>query len=192
MSARARRKNRNRGLKKGFRSENGPTPRHKVRTLRDADLPDERADIPPQQELSAPRDDGTASSRDAAAYWTTALDAATLREFPDLFHRAVTDDLGAVALLHQTLETASQWCRRHGAHHCASELEEITARLSDLREDLYLAGETADEEITSSSSRTAAASRTSPAVFAPGTACVPSSSTPAAGQPNAERPHRSR
>jgi hypothetical protein len=36
MSARARRKNRNHGLKKGFRRENGPTPRHKVRDLRDA------------------------------------------------------------------------------------------------------------------------------------------------------------
>lgn len=189
MSARARRKNRNRG---GFRSENGLTLRHQVRALRDAELPDESVAIPPQQEQSARQDDDAVSSRDAAAYWTTALASAPPQEFPDLFHRAVTDDFGAVALLHQMLETASQWCRRHGAHHSASELEEITARLSDLGEDLYLAGETADEEITARSNWAAAASRTSPAAIASGTAHVPSSSAPAAGQPNAERPHRSR
>jgi hypothetical protein len=35
MSSAARRKNRRGGLKKGFRRENGRTPRHKVRTLRE-------------------------------------------------------------------------------------------------------------------------------------------------------------
>ncbi|ONK13246.1 hypothetical protein STBA_40090 [Streptomyces sp. MP131-18] len=35
MSSAARRKNRRGGLKKGFRRENGRTPRHKVRPLRE-------------------------------------------------------------------------------------------------------------------------------------------------------------
>lgn len=165
MSARARRKNRNRGLKKGFRRENGPTPRHKVRVLRDAHLSDESA-------VGSPISPSQLGSRaevpwsDTATGWASSLASAQPQQFPGLFRQAVTDDAGVVAVLHRMLDTASEWCRRHGAHHCASELEEMTARLSDFGEDLELAGDAVEEEIASRHDRAAATGRTSPALSA--------------------------
>lgn len=165
MSARARRKNRNRGLKKGRRRTNGPTPRHRVRDLRDALLPEDAAAVSPVQS-GLPSGSTEVPRSDSAADWTSCLASARPQEFPVLFRQAVTDDSGAVAVLHQLLETASQWCRRHGAHHAASELEEITARLGDVGEDLHLAVEAVEIEVASRQGRAAAANRTSPTVTA--------------------------
>lgn len=60
------------------------------------------------------------------------LAAARTEEFTDLFRETVTEDFGAVARLHQMLETASEWCRSHGARGSASELDVIASRLTDL------------------------------------------------------------
>ncbi|GHH96283.1 hypothetical protein [Streptomyces capillispiralis] len=77
------------------------------------------------------------------------LAAARTEEFTDLFREAVTEDFGAVARLHQMLETASEWCRTHGARGSASELDTIASRLTDLGEELHLVAENVDHEIRS-------------------------------------------
>lgn len=97
-----------------------------------------------------------------AGDWIDRLAAARPEEFASLFHEALTDDFGAVARLHQMLETASEWCRTHGARGSASELDTLTGRLTDLGEELHLVGESLDHEIRSR--RAGAAARVSPAV----------------------------
>jgi hypothetical protein len=96
------------------------------------------------------------------------LAAARTEEFTDLFREAVTEDFGAVARLHQMLETASEWCRTHGARGSASELDAIASRLTDLGEELHLVAENVDHEIGSRSHQAAAAARFSPAASARG------------------------
>ncbi|MFD7130569.1 hypothetical protein [Streptomyces sp. NPDC059894] len=92
------------------------------------------------------------------------LAAARPEEFNELFSTALTGDFGLVAQLHQALETASEWCRTHGARGSAAELDVLAERLADLGEELHLVGEGISHEIRSL--RAAAAARTSPAVSA--------------------------
>lgn len=97
------------------------------------------------------------------------LAAARTEEFTDLFREAVTEDFGAVARLHQMLETASEWCRVHGARSGASEPNAIASQLTDLGEELHLVAENVDHEIRSRAHQAAAAARLSPAASALGT-----------------------
>ncbi|MCT9106539.1 hypothetical protein N4G69_12970 [Streptomyces mirabilis] len=97
------------------------------------------------------------------------LAVARTEEFSDLFREAVTEDFGAVARLHQILETASEWCRVHGARSSASELDAIASRLTDLGEELHLVAENVDHEIRCRAHQAAAAARLSPAASARGT-----------------------
>ncbi len=98
-----------------------------------------------------------------ATGWNDRLAAARTEEFTGRFHEAVTEDFGAVARLHQMLETVSEWCRTHGAQSSASELDAIATRLTDLGEELHLVGENVDHEIRSRSHQAAAAARPSAA-----------------------------
>lgn len=121
------------------------------------------------------------------AGWNNRLAAARPEEFTDLFHDAVTEDFGAVARLHQMLETASEWCRTHGARSGASELDAIADRLTDLGEELHLVGENVGPEIRSRSHRAAAAAGLSPAASARGTSSDQQSDAPAPVSPSAAR-----
>lgn len=104
----------------------------------------------------------------SAGDWIDRLAAYRPEGFASLFHEALTDDFGAVARLHQMLETASEWCRAHGARGSASELDALTSRLADLGEELHLVGVGLDYEIHSRSRQPAAAARVSPAVAVSG------------------------
>lgn len=114
-----------------------------------------------------------------AVDWNERLAAARPEEFAELFHEAVTEDFGAVARLHQMLETASEWCRAHGARSSASELGALGDRLTDLGEELHLVGEDVGHEIHSRSMRAAAAARVSPVVSLRGTSVGRQSGAPA-------------
>ena len=122
-----------------------------------------------------------------AVDWNERLATARPEEFAELFHKAITDDFGAVARLHQMLETASQWCRAHDARSSAAELDVLTDRLTDLGEELHLVGEAVGHEIHSHSRRTAAAARLSPAVPVRGTSVGRQSEAPAPLPPNTVR-----
>lgn len=113
-----------------------------------------------------------------AVDWNDRLAAARPEEFAELFHEALTDDFGAVARLHQMLETASEWCRAHGARNSASELDALADRLTDLGEELHLVREDLGREIHSHAHRTAAAVRISPAVSVRGTSVSQPSDAP--------------
>ena len=108
--------------------------------------------------------DGTTSPADG----NDRLATARTEEFTGLFYEAVTGDFGAVIRLHQMLETASEWCRTHGARNSASELDTIASRLADLGEELHLVAENVDHEIRRRSDRATAAVRRSPAASARG------------------------
>lgn len=141
-------------------SRSGLVPGHRFGAVENA--------APPQRRPTT----GPASSPDngaPAADWNDRLAAARTEEFTDLFREALTGDFSAVAHLHQMLETASEWCRTHGARSSASELDAIASRLTDLGEELHLVGENIDHEIRSRSHRAAAAARLSPAASARGT-----------------------
>lgn len=114
-----------------------------------------------------------------AVDWNDRLAAARPEEFAELFHEAITEDFGAVARLHQMLETASEWCRAHGARGIASELDALANRLTDLGEELHLVGEDLGHEIHSRSHRAAAAARVSPVVSVRGAAVGQQSDAPA-------------
>lgn len=121
-----------------------------------------RADYPVHGGAPAPAvSPGTVTP---AVDWNDRLAAARPEEFAELFHKAITEDFGAVARLHQMLETASEWCRAHGARSSASELDALADRLTDLGEELHLVGEDVGHEIHSRSRRAAAAARVSPVV----------------------------
>ncbi|MFD5626428.1 hypothetical protein [Streptomyces sp. NPDC127072] len=123
---------------------------------------------PPQRHPTT----GPAASPDndaPATDWNDHLAAARTEEFTDLFREALTDDFGAVARLHQMLETASEWCRTHGARSSTSELDATADRLTDLGEELHLVGENVGHQIRSWSHRAAAAARLSPTASARGT-----------------------
>ncbi|KND43865.1 hypothetical protein [Streptomyces stelliscabiei] len=125
---------------------------------------------------------GPATSPDSDSPATDGNDrlaAARTEEFTDLFREAVTEDFGAVARLHQILETASEWCRTHGARSSASELDAIASRLTDLGEELHLVAENVDHEIHSRAHQAAAAARLSPAASARGTSPGQQSDAPA-------------
>lgn len=111
--------------------------------------------------LAPPSSPGAVAS---AVDWNDRLAAARPEEFTELFHEAVTDDFGAVARLHQMLETASQWCRARGARGSTSELDILASRLTDLGEELHLVRERLGRELHSRSHRTTAAARTSTAM----------------------------
>ncbi|GAA3835303.1 hypothetical protein [Streptomyces chiangmaiensis] len=133
---------------------------------------------------------GPAASPDSGApatAWNDRLATARTEEFTDLLHEAVTEDFGAVARLHQILETASQWCRTHGARSSASELDAIASRLTDLGEELHLVAENVDHEIRSRSHQAAAAARLSPAASAQGTSPGQQSDAPAPVPPSVMR-----
>ncbi|WP_260640504.1 hypothetical protein [Streptomyces angustmyceticus] len=115
----------------------------------------------------------------AAVCWSDLLAAARIDEFDELFSTAVTGDFGTVAGLHQMLETASEWCRVHGARGSAAELHVLAGRLADLGEELHLVRESMAHEIRSGSHRAAAAARASPAVSARGACVGPPTETPA-------------
>jgi hypothetical protein len=115
------------------------------------------------------------------------LATALTEEFTDLFREAVTEDFGAVAHLHQMLETASEWCRTHGARGSASELDSIASRLTDLGEELHLVAENVDHEIRSRSHQAAAAACLSPAASARGTSPGHQSDAPAPVPPSVTR-----
>jgi hypothetical protein len=147
-------------------------------------------------ESSAPRADQrfhgegpTASPGTIAlgADWNERLATARPGEFAELFHEAITEDFGAVARLHQMLETASQWCRTHDARSSAAELDLLAGRLTDLGEELHLVAEDVGHEIHSRSHRTAAAARPSPAVSAHRAPLVRQSEPPALLPPNTVR-----
>ncbi|MFD4949417.1 hypothetical protein ACFWNT_44790 [Streptomyces sp. NPDC058409] len=114
-----------------------------------------------------------------AVDWNGRLAAARPEEFAELFHEAITEDFGAVARLHQLLETASEWCRAHGARGSASELDALADRLTDLGEELHLVGEDVGHEMHSRSHRAAAATRVSPTVSVRGTSVIQQSEAPA-------------
>ncbi|MCX5340263.1 hypothetical protein [Streptomyces atratus] len=114
-----------------------------------------------------------------AVDWNDRLAAARPEEFAELFHEAITEDFGAVARLHQMLETASEWCRAHGARSSASELDALADRLTDLGEELHLVGEDVGHEMHSRSHRAAAATRVSPTVSVRGTSVIRQSEAPA-------------
>ena len=122
-----------------------------------------------------------------AADWNDRLAAARSEEFAELFHEAVTQDRGAVAQLHQMLETASQWCRAHGARSSALELDALADRLTDLGEKLYLVGEDMGHDIHTRSHQAAAATRISPIVSARGTSVGHQSDAPAPFSPPSVR-----
>ncbi|WP_329553676.1 hypothetical protein [Streptomyces sp. NBC_00696] len=122
-----------------------------------------------------------------AVDWNDRLATARPEEFTELFHKAITDDFGAVARLHQMLETASQWCRTHDARGSATELDTLADRLTDLGEELHLVGEAVDHEIHARSRRTAAAAGLSPAVSVRVTSVDRQSETPAPLPPNTVR-----
>ncbi|MFD3836726.1 hypothetical protein ACFWWC_10755 [Streptomyces sp. NPDC058642] len=133
---------------------------------------------------------GPAASPDngsPATDWNDHLATARTEEFTDLFHEAITEDFGAVARLHQMLETASEWCRTHGARSSASELDAIASRLTDLGEELHLVAENVDHEIRSRSHQAAAAARLSPAASARGTSPGQQSDAPAPVPPSVTR-----
>ncbi|MCX5449873.1 hypothetical protein [Streptomyces nigrescens] len=111
--------------------------------------------------------------------WNDRLAAARPEEFNELFSTAITGDSGTVAGLPQMLETASEWCRVHGAHGSAAELDVIAGRLADLGEELHLVREGTDHEIRSGSHRAAAAARASPAASIRGARVGPPTETPA-------------
>jgi hypothetical protein len=141
---------------------------------------------PPQRHPTtgpAARPDSGAPATD----WNDRLAAARTEGFTDLFHEAVTEDFGAVARLHQLLETASEWCRSHGARSSASELDAIADRLTDLGEELHLVGQNVGHEIRSRSHRAAAAARLSPAASARETSPGQQSDAPAPVPPSTAR-----
>jgi hypothetical protein len=115
------------------------------------------------------------------------LAAARTEEFTDLFREAVTEEFGAVARLHQMLETASEWCRTHSARSSASELDVIASRLTDLGEELHLVAENVDHEIRSRSHQAAAAIHSSPAASAQATSPDQQSDAPAPVPPSVSR-----
>ncbi|MYT17815.1 hypothetical protein YWIDRAFT_07450 [Streptomyces sp. SceaMP-e96] len=123
--------------------------------------------------------------------WSDRLAAARPEEFDELFSTAVTGDFGAVAGLHQMLESASEWCRAHGARGSAAELDVLAGRLADLGEELHLVKEGMSHEIRSDSHRAAAAAaaaaRASPVASARG-ACVRPTEAPAPPPPTPVRP----
>ncbi|QIY59479.1 hypothetical protein HEP86_01320 [Streptomyces sp. RPA4-5] len=119
--------------------------------------------------------------------WSDRLAAARPEEFDELFSTAVTEDFGAVAGLHQMLESASEWCRAHGARGSAAELDVLAGRLADLGEELHLVKEGMSHEIRSDSHRAAAAARSSPVASARG-ACVRPTEAPAPPPPTPVRP----
>ncbi|WEH18494.1 hypothetical protein [Streptomyces sp. VNUA24] len=132
---------------------------------------------------------GPAMSPDSGSPATDGNDrlaAARTEEFTDLFREAVTEDFGAVARLHQMLETASEWCRVHGARSSASELDAIASRLTDLGEELHLVAENVDHEIRSRAHQ-AAAARLSPAASARGTSPGQRNDAPAPVPPSVTR-----
>ncbi|WP_232837837.1 hypothetical protein [Streptomyces atratus] len=114
-----------------------------------------------------------------AVDWNDRLAEARPEEFAEVFHEAITEDFGAAARLHQMLETASEWCRAHGARSSASELDALADRLTDLGEELHLVGEDVGHEIHSRSHRAAAATRVSPTVSVRGTSVIRHSEAPA-------------
>ncbi|MFF9784160.1 hypothetical protein [Streptomyces nigrescens] len=118
------------------------------------------------------------SVSDPTICWSDRLAAARPEEFDELFSSAVTGDFGAVAGLHQVLESASEWCRAHGARGSAAELDVLAGRLADLGEELHLVGEGMSHEIRSGSHRAAAAARASPVASVRG-ACVGPTEAPA-------------
>ncbi|MGW0564667.1 hypothetical protein ACWDZ4_29690 [Streptomyces sp. NPDC003016] len=112
---------------------------------------------------------GPESAHHRTDWWLVdRLAAARPEEFAELFHEALTNDFGAVAQLHQMLDTASKWCRTHGARGSASELNALTDRLTDLGDELHRVGEGLGHEIHSRSHRAAAAARVSPVVSVSG------------------------
>ncbi|MDJ0465726.1 hypothetical protein [Streptomyces sp. H27-C3] len=119
------------------------------------------------------------------------LASARPEEFAELFCEALTDDFGAVARLHQMLETASEWCLTHEARGSASELGALADRLTDLGEELHLVGEGLGHEIHFHSHRTAAAARISPAVSVSGPSVGQQKQAPAPIPPSTVRslPH---
>ncbi|WP_329348899.1 hypothetical protein OG226_12055 [Streptomyces sp. NBC_01261] len=119
--------------------------------------------------------------------WNDRLATARPKEFTELFHKAITDDFGAVARLHQMLETASQWCRIHDARSSAAELDTLADRLTDLGEELHLVTEDVGHEIHSRSRRAATAAGLSPAMSVRGTPVGRQSETPASLPPNTVR-----
>ncbi|MGW2613302.1 hypothetical protein [Streptomyces sp. NPDC001500] len=133
---------------------------------------------------------GPATSPDSGSPATDGNDrlaAARTEEFTDLFREAVTEDFGAVARLHQMLETTSEWCRVHGARSSASELDAIASRLTDLGEELHLVAENVDHEIRSRAHQAAAAARLSPAASARGTSPGQRNDAPAPVPPSVTR-----
>ncbi|MEW2434116.1 hypothetical protein AB0952_08015 [Streptomyces caniferus] len=119
--------------------------------------------------------------------WSDRLAAARPEEFDELFSTAVTGDSGAVAGLHQMLETASEWCRAHGARGSAAELDVLAGRLADLGEELHLVREGTSHEIRSGSQRAVAAARSSPVASARGARVGPTEA-PAPPPPAPVRP----
>ncbi|MFJ4868577.1 hypothetical protein [Streptomyces sp. NPDC088757] len=128
------------------------------------------------------------NARTPAADGNDRLAAARPEEFEELFSAILTGDFGAVARLHQVLETASAWCREHGARSSAAELDVLAERLSDLGEELHLVCEGVGQEIRFRSHRVTAAIRTSPAASARDAAAGPSAATSVPVSPGPVRP----
>ncbi|MFE5734840.1 hypothetical protein ACFQ7A_28515 [Streptomyces sp. NPDC056528] len=128
------------------------------------------------------------NARTPAADGNDPLGAARPEEFEELFSTILDADFGAVARLHQALETASEWCREHGVRGGAAELDVLAERLTDLGEELHLVREGAGDEIRFRSHRAAAAARTSPAASARDASAGPSAATPTPVPPGPVRP----
>ncbi|WP_255311804.1 hypothetical protein [Streptomyces sp. PTY087I2] len=104
------------------------------------------------------------SARTPALDGNDLLAGARPAEFEELFSTVLTGDFGAVARLHQMLETASDWCREHGVRDSAAELDILAERLAGLGEELHLVQDGLSHEIRSHPA--AAAAGTSPSVSA--------------------------
>lgn len=66
------------------------------------------------------------------------LAASTREEFTEVFEHTIGDENGALARLHQFLQSASSWCHNHGAFHSAGDLNNLSIVLEELSDDLAL------------------------------------------------------
>ncbi|MFE7124899.1 hypothetical protein [Streptomyces sp. NPDC057617] len=85
------------------------------------------------------------------------LAATTREEFTEVFEHTTSDDHGALARLHQFLQSASSWCHDHGAPHSAAELNTFAISLEELGDDLALLADDLATELAQPAARSSTA-----------------------------------
>jgi hypothetical protein len=118
-------------------------------------------------------------------------------EISELLQHVVGDDDGALAQLHQVLETAANWCEEQGASDASASLGDAAERLSQLGDDLELVhGDLAKPVSTPRTGRSAvarAATTGSPqAASRTGTTATPEAPAPGTGRAPGSGPGPSR